>query len=85
MFFEWNDFNFFKIQAQKNSPLSWAKKFFNSLFFLTGESQKHFKTYEKLLEDDKLNHVDENKRIDKKRFNSSNYGLEGSFKKLELD
>lgn len=50
------------------------------------ESQKLFKTYEKFFEDDdKFSLVDENKRIDKSRFNSSNYGLEGSFKKIEFD
>lgn len=52
----------------------------------TEESQKLFKAYEKFFTDDELyNRVDENKRIDKSRFNTSDYGLEGSFKKLDLD
>ncbi|XP_060842121.1 uncharacterized protein LOC132922564 [Rhopalosiphum padi] len=50
------------------------------------KSLERFKTYGSFFEDDeKFNRVDENKRIDKNnRFNSS-HGLEGSFKKLELD
>uniref|UniRef100_A0A2H8TQN3 Alpha-tocopherol transfer protein n=2 Tax=Melanaphis sacchari TaxID=742174 RepID=A0A2H8TQN3_9HEMI len=51
------------------------------------ESLERFKTYESFFEDDeKFNRVDENKRIDKNnQCNSLDYGLEGSFKKLELD
>ncbi|XP_015370333.1 PREDICTED: uncharacterized protein LOC107166259 [Diuraphis noxia] len=52
-----------------------------------GETESNFEVYKIFFEnDDKFNHVDENKRIDKdNRFNSTSYGLEGSFKKLELD
>ncbi|KAL4149899.1 hypothetical protein QTP88_003750 [Uroleucon formosanum] len=51
------------------------------------ESQKRFKSYQIFFDnDEKFNRIDESKRIDKNnRFISTNYGLEGSFKKLELD
>jgi len=52
------------------------------------ESQKRFESYQIFFDnDEKFNRIDESKRIDKiNRFNSTtNYGLEGSFKKLELD
>lgn len=57
-----------------------------NLYIFIDETQKHFKTYKKMFEDDeKFNCVDEDKRIDKNRYKSSDYGLEGTFKKLELD
>lgn len=50
------------------------------------EVKQLLKSYEKYFEDDdEFNRVDESKRIDKMRFNSLNYGFEGSFKKIELD
>lgn len=51
------------------------------------ESQKRFESYQIFFDnDEKFNRIDESKRIDKNnRFNSTNYGLDGSFKKLELD
>jgi len=50
------------------------------------ESQKRFDSYQIFFDnDEKFNRIDESKRIDKNRFNSTDYGLEGSFKKLELD
>ncbi|VVC39262.1 CRAL/TRIO, N-terminal domain,CRAL-TRIO lipid binding domain [Cinara cedri] len=57
-----------------------------SLEVLKDEAKQLLKSYEKFFEDDdEFNRVDENKRIDKNRFNSSSYGLEGSFKKIEFD
>lgn len=60
--------------------------FFLFFFFIVDDANKLLKSYEKFFEDDeKFNRVDESKRINMKQFNSSNCGLDGSFKKIELD
>jgi len=70
--------------GHKYKKVSTNNRFFFKYFI--DKSLERFKTYGSFFEDDeKFNRVDENKRIDKNnRFNSS-HGLEGSFKKLELD
>ncbi|XP_050435985.1 uncharacterized protein LOC126842841 [Adelges cooleyi] len=77
--------NFYKIVPQENLSSDLGGKS-PSLEQLKETTFETLKKYEKWFEfDDKFGRVDETKRTEKYQYKSDDYGLEGSFKKLEFD
>ncbi|XP_050535190.1 retinaldehyde-binding protein 1-like [Daktulosphaira vitifoliae] len=77
--------NFYKIIPQEFLSSDLGGKSL-SLEELKEQTSETLQKYEKWFENDnKYGRVDETKRIDKNQYDSDEYGIEGSFKKLEFD